>query len=60
MKRFMDGLLHIYDEGRTRMKMGALLGISVEARERLSVKVAQIQSHIIGFVEFEQQKAPRP
>ena len=36
MKRFMDGLLHLYDEGRTKMKMGDLLDISREARERLS------------------------
>ena len=36
MKRFMDGLLHIYDEGRSKMKMGDLLDISVEARERLN------------------------
>ena len=36
MKRFMDGLLHIYDEGRTKMKIGDLLSISEEARERLN------------------------
>ena len=36
MKRFMDGLLHIYDEGRSKMKMGDLLSISEEARERLN------------------------
>lgn len=36
MKRFMDGLLHIYDEGRTKMKIGDLLDISSEARERLN------------------------
>ena len=28
MKRFMDGLLHIYDEGRTKVSMGDLFGIS--------------------------------
>lgn len=36
MKRFMDGLLHIYDEGRTKMKIGDLLDMSNEARERLN------------------------
>ena len=36
MKRFMDGLLHIYDEGRTKMKLGDLLDMSSEARERLN------------------------
>lgn len=36
MKRFMDGLLHIYDEGRTKMKIGDLLDMSSEARERLN------------------------
>ena len=24
MKRFLDGILHIHDEGRTKMSMGAL------------------------------------
>lgn len=36
MKRFMDGLLHIYDEGRTKMEIGDLLDMSSEARERLN------------------------
>lgn len=36
MKRFMDGLLHIYDEGRTKMKIGDLLDMSNETRERLN------------------------
>ena len=27
MKRFLDGILHIHAEGRTRMSMGALFGI---------------------------------
>ena len=36
MKRFMDGLLHIYDEGRTKMKIGDLLDMSSEAREQLN------------------------
>ena len=36
MKRFLDGILHIHDEGRTRMSMGALFGIVEEAEERLS------------------------
>ena len=26
MKRFLDGILHIHDEGRTKMSMGALFG----------------------------------
>lgn len=38
MKRFLDGILHIHDEGRTRMSMGALFGIVEEAEERLSEK----------------------
>ena len=36
MKRFMDGLLHFYDEGRTKMKIGDLLDMSSEAREQLN------------------------
>ena len=27
MKRFLDGILHIYDEGRTKVSMGDLFGI---------------------------------
>jgi len=38
MKRFLDGILHIHDEGRTKMSMGALFGIVEEAEERLSEK----------------------
>ena len=38
MKRFLDGILHIYDEGRTSVKMGDLFGIVTEAEERLSEK----------------------
>ena len=38
MKRFIDGILHIYDEGRTAVKMGDLFGIVTEAEERLSEK----------------------
>lgn len=36
MKRFLDGLYHLYDQGRNKVKMGDLLNISVEARERLN------------------------
>ena len=36
MKRFLDGLYHLYDLGRTRVNMGKLLSISTEARERLN------------------------
>ena len=38
MKRFLDGILHIYDEGRTAVKMGDLFGIVTEAEKRLSEK----------------------
>lgn len=38
MKRFLDGLLHIYDEGRTRVSMGDLFEIKEEARKRLTEK----------------------
>ena len=38
MKRFLDGILHIYDEGRTKVKMDDLFGIVTEAKERLSEK----------------------
>ena len=38
MKRFLDGILHIYDEGRTKVSMGDLFGIVAEAEARLSEK----------------------
>ena len=36
MKRILDGILHLYDIGRTRVKMGDLLSIKDQARERLN------------------------
>ena len=36
MKRFLDGLYHLYDQGRDKVKMSDLLNISTEARERLN------------------------
>lgn len=38
MKQFLDRILHIYDEGRTRVKMDDLFGIVREAEARLSEK----------------------
>ena len=38
MKRFLDGILHIYDEGRTKVSMGDLFGIVAEAEARLYEK----------------------
>ena len=38
MKRFLDGILHIYDEGRTAVKMGDLFEIVTEAEKSLSEK----------------------
>ena len=38
MKRFLDGILHIYDEGRTAVKMSDLFGIVAEAEARLAEK----------------------
>ena len=38
MKQFLDGILHIYDEGRTAVKMGDLFGIVTEAEERVAEK----------------------
>lgn len=38
MKRFLDGILHIYDEGQTKVFMDDLFGIAAEAEARLSEK----------------------
>lgn len=36
MKRFLDGILHICDAGRTAVKMGDLFGMVTEAENRLA------------------------
>jgi len=33
MKRFLDGILHIYDEGRTAVKMSGFFGMVTEAEQ---------------------------
>ena len=38
MKQFLDGILHIYDEGHTAVKMGDLFGIVTAAEERVAEK----------------------
>ena len=38
MKRFLDGILHIYDEGRTKVSMSELFGIVTAAEEKLAEK----------------------
>lgn len=38
MKQFLDGILHIYDEGRTSVKIGDLFGIATAAEERVAEK----------------------
>lgn len=38
MKQFLDGILHIYDEGRTKVSMGDLFEIVTAAEERAAEK----------------------
>ena len=38
MKKFLDGILHIYDEGCTKVSMSDLLGIVTKAETRLTEK----------------------
>ena len=45
MKRFLDGILHIYDEGRTKVSMGDLFGI-VTAAEEQAVPKKKIPWHL--------------
>lgn len=35
MKQFLDGILHIYDEGRTAVKISDLFGMVAEADETI-------------------------
>ena len=44
MKRFLDGILHIYDEGRTKVSVGDLFGIVAEAEARLTEKENSVAS----------------
>ena len=38
MKRFLDGILHIYDEGRTKVSIGDLFDMVTAAEKRLTEK----------------------
>lgn len=38
MKRFLDGILHIYDKGRTKASMSDFFGIAAEAEARFTEK----------------------
>ena len=40
MKRYLDGLLHIYDEGRSKVKISDLFEIVSEAERRLTEKTS--------------------
>lgn len=40
MKRYLDGLLHIYDEGRSKIKISDLFEIVSEAERRLTEKTS--------------------
>ena len=42
MKKFLDGILHIYDEGRTKVSMSDLFGIVTEAEKRLTEKNSSV------------------
>ena len=38
MKRYLDGILHLYDEGRTKVSIPELLGIVDQAKQKLIEK----------------------
>ena len=38
MKRYLDGILHLYDEGRTKVSIPELFGIVDQARQKLTEK----------------------
>lgn len=38
MKRYLDGILHLYDEGRTKVSIPELFGIVVQAKQKLIEK----------------------
>ena len=42
MKRFLDGILHMHDEGRTKISMSDLFGIITEAETRLTEKESSV------------------
>ena len=38
MKRYLDGILHLYDEGRTKVSIPELFGIVDQAKQKLIEK----------------------
>lgn len=41
MKRYLDGILHFHDEGRTKMSVPQLFGMAEEAEHKLAAKEAE-------------------
>ena len=48
MKRFLDGIFHLYDEGFTKTKMDRLFDIKNEARSRLAEENISAATEIGG------------
>ena len=56
MKRFLDGILHIYDEGRTKVSMGDLFGIVAEAEARLSTQLILRTPYVTGPIATDRKE----
>ena len=46
MKRYMDGILHLYDEGRTKVSIPELFGIVDQAKQKLIEKGTSVPWHL--------------
>ena len=49
MKRYLDGILHLYDEGRTKVSIPELFGIVDQAKQKLIEKVHKYR----GTLKYE-------
>ena len=45
MKKYLDGILHLYDEGRTKTRMPELFGMVEEAQRKFREASAEIAEH---------------
>lgn len=49
MKRYLDGILHFYDEGRTKISVPDLFGMVEEAEHKLDAKEANTKQKVYKY-----------
>ena len=56
MKRYLDGILHLYDEGRTKVSIPELFGIVDQAKQKLIEKGTLVPGHL--EIRIRERKKP--